>query len=74
MGPNNEQRQYFGYMYIHSEVSAPKRFAKFGCKHELFVTNKRKNGQSSFGQTDNNYVVINMAEIGTKNEFQKAYI
>ena len=39
--------------YIHSKVSAAKRFAKLDGKHELFLAKKRfKNGQQSLDLTD----------------------
>ena len=40
-------------MFIHTRLSAPKMFAKFGCETQTFVTKKRKkNGQPSLGQID----------------------
>ena len=39
-------------MFIQTRLSTPKRFNKFGRQTRTFITKKRKNVQSSLGQTD----------------------
>ena len=59
----HEQIQHFAELsqknmfiiYIHKRLSVSKRFLRSldaSGEHELFVTKREKNGQSSLGQTD----------------------
>ena len=48
-----EQNQHYRVeiesRYMHTEVSAPKRFSSLDGKHKPFLTKKGKNGQLSLG-------------------------
>ena len=48
-------------MFIHTQLSAPKRFATFGRQTHTFCKERVKNGQPSLGQTD--YIQFNKQKL-----------